>query len=196
MALSSHCLTNWRSAVSGGFIEDPPVLPGRVGDPSNEVLRFFETRARHHDDVVVQLLNGNSGFVLDFGQAYPASTVQDRQQIMDYFPAGFLPGLHSLARDFTVCHRWYATVPGPTWPNRFFALSGTSLGRILMPAGVIDLGAYFQQTQQTLFDRLNQAGRTVDAAGAAQRMSQLVEQVRSGVLGVPTALRTLGAAGL
>jgi phospholipase C len=68
--------------------------------------------------------------------------------------------MHSLARDFTVCHRWYAAVPGPTWPNRFFALSGTSLGRILMPVGVTDLGAYFQQTQDTLFDRLNQAGIT------------------------------------
>ena len=29
-----------------------------------------------------------------------------------------------------------------------------------MPTGVTDLGAYFQQTQQTLFDRLNQAGRS------------------------------------
>lgn len=44
-------LINWRSAAPGGFIEDLPVLPGRVGDPSNEVLRFFEARARHHDDV-------------------------------------------------------------------------------------------------------------------------------------------------
>ncbi len=98
--------------------------------------------------------------MLDFAQQYPASTVQDRQQIMDYFPADFLPALHSLAHDFTVCDRWYSSVPGPTWPNRFFALSGTSLGRILMPAGATDLGSYFQQTQQTLFDHLNQAGRT------------------------------------
>jgi hypothetical protein len=40
-------------------------------------------------------------------------------------------------------------------------------------------------------------GPPVDAAGAAQRMSHLVEQVRSGVLGVPTALRgTLRAAAI
>jgi hypothetical protein len=40
-------------------------------------------------------------------------------------------------------------------------------------------------------------GPPVDAAGAAQRMSQLVEQVRGGVLGVPTALLgTLRAAGI
>jgi phospholipase C len=113
-----------------------------------------------HADVVIQLQNQNSGFVRDFAQAYPDSTEQDRQQIMDYYPAGFLPGLHSLARDFTICDRWYSSVPGPTWPNRFFALSGTSLGRILMPVGITDPGAYFQQTQVTLFDRLNEAGRS------------------------------------
>jgi phospholipase C len=143
---------------------NPHVSRDAAGQPyfqaSSEITQTTSDPHHEHANVVVQLQNGNSGFVLDFAQSYPASTVQDRQQIMDYFPAGFLPGLHSLARDFTVCHRWYAAVPGPTWPNRFFALSGTSLGRILMPVGVTDLGAYFQQTQDTLFDRLNQAGIT------------------------------------
>src|ERR1035441_7285429 len=72
--------------------------------------------------------SGREFRIFDFVQAYPAATVQERQQIMDYFPAGFLPGLHSLAQDFTVCDRWYSLVPGPTWPNRFFALSGASQG--------------------------------------------------------------------
>jgi phospholipase C len=131
------------------YFQAPTEIRQTRSDPKHE-----------HADVVVQLQNHNSGFVADFVQAYPASTGQDRQQIMDYFPAGFLPGLHSLAQDFTVCDRWYSSLPGPTWPNRFFALSGTSLGRVLMPAGVQDLGDYFQQTQRTLFDRLNEAGRT------------------------------------
>ena len=124
-----------------------------------EVRQITSDPKHEHADVVVQLQNQNGGFIRDFVQAYPASTAEDRQQIMDYFPAGFLPGLHSLAQDFTVCDRWYSSVPGPTWPNRFFALSGTSLGRILMPVGITDPGAYFQQTQETLFDRLNQAGK-------------------------------------
>jgi phospholipase C len=112
-----------------------------------------------HEDVAIQLRNNNGLFVQDFIRAYPDSTDDDRQQIMSYFPAGFLPAFHALAQDFTVCDRWYSSVPGPTWPNRFFALSGTSLGRILMPTGITDLGAYFQQTQVTLFERLTQAGR-------------------------------------
>jgi Phosphoesterase family len=52
-------------------------------------------------------------------------------------------------------------VPGPTWPNRFFALSGTSSGRVKMPEGIRhpDLdNALFNQDQVTLFDRLNERG--------------------------------------
>ena len=131
------------------FYQAPTEIKQTRSDPKHE-----------HADVVVQLQDGNSGFVKDFVQAYPASTDEDRQQIMDYFAPGFLPGVHSLAQDFTVCDRWYASVPGPTWPNRFFALSGTSLGRILMPSGITDLGAYFQQTQETLFDRLTKKGKS------------------------------------
>lgn len=39
-----------------------------------------------------------------------------------------LPVLNFLAQQFAVCDRWFSSVPGPTWPNRFFALAGTSWG--------------------------------------------------------------------
>jgi phospholipase C len=35
--------------------------------------------------------------------------------------------LQALASNFVVCDAWYASVPGPTWPNRFF-LHGASSG--------------------------------------------------------------------
>src|SRR5438034_7344157 len=50
-AFSSHCRTKWRSATSGSFIEDTPVLVGRVSDPSDDVLRFLEALAGDDDDV-------------------------------------------------------------------------------------------------------------------------------------------------
>ena len=95
------------------YYQAPSTIRQTASDPKHE-----------HTDVVIQLQNNNGGFVQDFIKAYPNSTTQERQQIMDYFLADFLPGLHALARDFTVCDRWYSSVPGPTWPNRFFALSG------------------------------------------------------------------------
>jgi phospholipase C len=39
-----------------------------------------------------------------------------------------LPVLNFLASQFGVCDNWFASVPGPTWPNRFFAVAGTSSG--------------------------------------------------------------------
>jgi len=63
--------------------------------------------------------------------------------------------LHALARDFTICDRWHASVPGPTWANRFFILSGTSKGRVKMPEGLAHLNLHLYD-QVTIFDRLNE----------------------------------------
>jgi phospholipase C len=117
----------------------------------------------HHevDHVRRQLENGNSGFVLDFTECYPDKSDETRQFIMSYYPLDFLPALHRLAREFTICDHWFSSLPGPTWPNRFFALSGTSLGRTNMPndgTHKADLPGYFQQNQDTIFDRLTEKG--------------------------------------
>lgn len=117
----------------------------------------------HHEvpHVAAQLADHNSGFVRDFAASYPNSSAAERSHIMGYYPLGFLPALHALARNFTICDRWFSSLPGPTWPNRFFALSGTSSWRVNMPddgTHKADLAGYFQQNQTTLFDRLNDQG--------------------------------------
>ena len=123
----------------------------------------------HHEvpHVSRQLENGNGGFVMDFIESQlsqdpphdPPPTA--RQYIMGYYPLDFLPALHALGRNFTICDRWHSSLPGPTWPNRFFALSGTCLGRVDMPGDGVsgaDIPGFFQQTQDTIFDRLTEAG--------------------------------------
>lgn len=115
-----------------------------------------------HPSVMRQIVHGNSGFVREFTSSFPASELADRQDVMGYYPLGFLPALHTLGRHFTVCDRWFASMPGPTWPNRFFALSGTSVGQTDMPSGL--KGAephwYTEQQQETIFDRLDMAGKS------------------------------------
>jgi phospholipase C len=74
---------------------------------------------------------------------------------MKYRPLGGLPAIHALAGDFTICDHWYSSVPGPTWCNRLFALSGTSLGRVSMPNGIMNLNFHWYD-QATIFDRLNE----------------------------------------
>jgi phospholipase C len=144
-------------------------------DDGNE-FRQSETKERQmildprHEvnHVAVQMQDHNGGFVKDFIQANknnPQSSNEvlktQCQFIMGYYPLDFLPALHRLARDFLICDHWHSSLPGPTWPNRFVALTGTSQGLVNMPEDgehTVDFQGWFQQNQITLFDRLSEQG--------------------------------------
>jgi phospholipase C len=120
----------------------------------------------HHEleHVMVQLAfdeSGapNRGFVEDYGMSYQISDDEVLKEIMRYHQFGSLKALHQLAKEFTVCDHWHASVPGPTWTNRLFAMSGTSLGRVAMPEGYFPSDLHWYD-QPTIFDRLNEAKRT------------------------------------
>ncbi|RON06525.1 phospholipase [Pseudomonas brassicacearum] len=93
------------------------------------------------------------------------------QRAMNYIPFGAtpaadpLPAIQGLARNFTVCDRWFASVPGPTWPNRFFAMLGSCNGHLLMPstgtvlAGIKSLIAQFGG--DSIFSLLRDKGHDV-----------------------------------
>jgi phospholipase C len=123
--------------------------------------RTVKPDPNHECDNVVhrQLDDNNGGFVLDYEAVYPTATTAQLQEIMNYHPLDSLPALHALARNFTICDHWFSSVPGPTWTNRFFLHSGTSLGRVLMPEGVFNLHIH-NYNQTTIFDRLNERGIT------------------------------------
>jgi phospholipase C len=113
------------------------------------------------EDVAEQLAGGNSGFMRNFVRQNPDSTPEERQFVMGYYPLDFLPALHTLARQFLICDRWFCSVPGPTWPNRFMAMTGTASGRVDMPEDGkhwLDIKGWFEQDQTTIFDRLNEKG--------------------------------------
>lgn len=44
------------------------------------------------------------------------------------FTEGQIPSAWSLARRFTLCDRYFASVPGPTFPNRLFSVTGSTGG--------------------------------------------------------------------
>src|ERR1700736_4136229 len=144
-----------------------PTDPGMNADDNEKRVFQKETTERqvmldpHHEvnHVALQLSDGNGGFIKDYVSAYPNASEEDRQAILGYYPADFLPGLHTLARHFTICDHWFSSLPGPTWPNRFFALSGTSSGHVDMPDDgdhKADLGGFLEQPQPTIFDRLTE----------------------------------------
>src|SRR5665213_1454978 len=108
------------------------------------------------DDVLRQIHQGDcTGFVTDFAQHSPQAPESERYQIMDYFQLGDLPVLHTLAKDSLICDHWFSSVPGPTWPNRFFVHSGTSLGHVDMPDGLFHPHIHLYD-QPTIYQRLSE----------------------------------------
>jgi phospholipase C len=80
-------------------------------------------------DVQQQLTGPNLGFVDNYA---PNSANPGR--VMDCFSPEQLPVLNQLAAEFAVCDRWFSSLPGPTWPNRFFMMAATSGGLTNSPS--------------------------------------------------------------
>ncbi len=76
--------------------------------------------------VAEQLENANGGFV----QNYIATHRNDpeRDLVMGYYNKNELPTYDYLAGEFVVCDHWFSSVPGSTWPNRLYAVTGRADG--------------------------------------------------------------------
>jgi phospholipase C len=79
--------------------------------------------------------------------------VEAGKRIMQCFYPSTIPTLTTLAREFVLCDHWHASVPGPTWPNRFFAHAATS-------DGVCSDDAKHLYKMKTIFDSLSENGFT------------------------------------
>jgi phospholipase C len=69
----------------------------------------------------------NGGFVRSFIESRkPADKVGKDLWIvpMGYYTSKDVPVYDYLARQYCVCDRWYASIPGDTWPNRLYATTG------------------------------------------------------------------------
>ncbi|HXD32556.1 MAG TPA: alkaline phosphatase family protein [Pyrinomonadaceae bacterium] len=82
-----------------------------------------------------------------FVKAYQAKTnnVARSHNIMRCFDPSRLPALKTLAQEYALCDRWFASVPGPTLPNRAFAFAATSLGRVNMNPNFLGLKTIFEK---------------------------------------------------
>jgi phospholipase C len=77
--------------------------------------------------------------------------VEVGKKIMQCFKPEMIPALSTLANEFVVCDHWHASVPGPTWPNRFFAHAATS-------DGVCSDDARHLYNMKSIFDSLSENG--------------------------------------
>ena len=123
----------------------------------------------HHElsDVTFQVFAGGPpGLGVANGQGFVASyreLAPDKgPNVMGCFTRGQLRAITALADEFVVFDHWHASVPGPTWPNRFFAHCATSGGLSDSPSDAAAAGAQIVNTfpMPTVFEALEGAGGT------------------------------------
>jgi phospholipase C len=69
------------------------------------------------------------GFVKNYvGQTAEPPQNYIGKNIMHYFTVDQVPVISTLAQQFAVCDRWYASAPCQTWPNRWFVHAATAAG--------------------------------------------------------------------
>ena len=111
---------------SGIYVQPTPDAPNSLSfDPPHEFLNTLEQLCG--EDAVY---NGtyppvnNSGFATSYSKAAKKQEAIN----MKCFAPGDVPIITQLATEFAVCDNWFSSVPGPTWPNRFFLHAATSGG--------------------------------------------------------------------
>jgi phospholipase C len=145
------------------------------GDPVAEVsVRKATSPAMPFDpnheftDVSLQLsLKGEAGDgmaapmggFLESAQEVAGPNPDDAARVMEYFVRDQLPALYALAAEFAVCNSWHSSLPGPTFPNRFFVHAATSGGLTQSPSEVSILEG-FSFEQGTVYSKLSDGGRS------------------------------------
>ncbi|WP_421994646.1 alkaline phosphatase family protein [Reyranella sp.] len=97
----------------------------------------------------------NSGFAQHYVDKGGASAAR----ALSCFAPEQLPVLTTLAREFAICDAWFSSLPGPTWPNRFFAMAASSGSLDDSPSKLdvvasVTVGGY-RFYNGTIFDKLD-----------------------------------------
>lgn len=107
----------------------------------------------------------NNGFVRNYHDELLRDAVPNPSQkilrvVMQSFAPSVLPSLNALADAFCICDNWYAEVPGPTQPNRFFMHAATSGGFTLNKCPITSGKGGRILDVPTIYNRLEDAGLT------------------------------------
>jgi phospholipase C len=111
----------------------------------------------------------NSGFAQNYAHTRTEGHKRPKHgQICDIM-LGFdtqteLPALYQLASNFALCDHWFSSLPGPTWPNRFFLHGASSNGLDHSPSTpeILEWETIdgFRYPNGSIFDLMNQQSVT------------------------------------
>ena len=96
-----------------------------------------------------------------------------------------------MATEFAICDQWHSSIPGPTWPNRFFVHGASSSGLDASPS-TAQIGGWelpdegFQYPNGSIYQALAKAGIPYrfynDTTGLPQELSLYSDDPRNGSL--------------
>lgn len=146
--------------VAGGAPGSMPTDPGHEFPDTVEQLCGYGVKYRPQGNYPPM---NNSGFVANYATPTPQGAVPlpaDVGDIMLCFNTQpQLPVLYQLASQFVVCDQWFSSIPGPTWPNRFFLHGASSNGFEHSPtsAEMFEWEALdgFRYPKGSIFDAMN-----------------------------------------
>ncbi|MDQ2739698.1 MAG: phosphoesterase [Actinomycetota bacterium] len=172
-------VTGQSTAIEGlrGTETNPLPTGGRVGVSADADYCMTVDPGHEFADVLEQLCGPRATYPAA-GGGYPpidcsgfasrvAGLIQrtgagcDPSIVMRGFRPDQVPVLTTLAAEFAVCDRWFSSLPGPTWPNRYFVHAASSAGLDDSPSGLQSIDSLLQGWQfanGTIFDRLSNAG--------------------------------------
>ncbi|KAG9298460.1 hypothetical protein G9A89_003683 [Geosiphon pyriformis] len=129
-------------------------------DPGHSVNDTFEQISGYPGDPRTKFrdIPPMSGFVQNLIRNYKIDVKDEKRlkHVMNAFNPDDVPVIHTLAKNFALFDRWFASIPGSTVPNRLFIHSATSNGVIETSYDA----AFNGFDQRSLYDSFNEANIT------------------------------------
>ena len=140
-ATTSDSNSYTRNGTTTTYPVESPAPPSMPTDPGHEFLDTVEQLcgqdAAFHQGTPYPPIT-NSGFAANYATTTseivkPGNprlpTDAEIGDIMKCFDTpSQLPVIYQLATEFALCDQWFSSLPGPTWPNRFFVHGASSAG--------------------------------------------------------------------
>ena len=155
----------------------PGSMPTDPGHEFTDVVEQLAGKGANYPPYGKYPTINNSGFAANYATTTtegPTPPAKDIGEIMKCFDTqSQLPVLYQLASQFKVCDQWFSSLPGPTWPNRFFLHGASSNGLDHSPTGSAitdwEFLKGFKYPNGSIFERMKADGITYrlyhDASG-------------------------------
>jgi phospholipase C len=121
---------------------------------SHQELNFY-----HPNSALVHSLSNGFVRVNDATEQHDKGESPTEDSTISYFDQTDIPFYYHLAENFAISDRQFASVVGPTIPNRFYLLAATSFGHLTTNDTIPPLGGYKPITG-TIMDLLDAHGVT------------------------------------